>query len=503
MGNIVLDIQHLDKMYPGVHALADFSMTLEEGEIHCLLGQNGAGKSTLVKMLSGIVIPDSGEMFLDGEKLELKNPVDAQHQGIFTIHQELSLIPELSVAENIYIDSLPKNKFGFIDWKEMEKKSKEILLWLGFDMDVTIPVKRLSMAQKASIELAKALHHDARVILLDEPTAALPAVEVKKFFSIVKNLASKGIAFIFISHRLDEAIELCKKATVLRDGKKVGTFDIEGKDEKYLVKAMIGQDLSSSIINKVLEGNAVQLGTGGTEEVVLSARNLSNGKFVNDINFDLHKQEILGITGLVGSGQNDLALMLFDGKSLVKGDVSIFGKPVKIKHPKDAIKQSLGLLPEERKTQGLVLGMSILHNSSLASLNLLSKGSIMNHTEEKTNVENISKKVRLARSGNLNNAVKSLSGGNQQKVVLSKWLMSKCKILIFAEPTRGIDMGAKEEIYGLIRAFVDEGGSVIMITSEISEAIMCDRVLVMSHGTLNGEIRNEDIENEDSILNLY
>ena len=503
MKKVLLDIRHLDKAYPGVHALSDFSLALEEGEIHCLLGQNGAGKSTLVKMLSGIEIPDSGEIYLDGKKLDMKNPIDAQNQGIFTIHQELSLIPELSIAENIFIDSLPNNKFGFIDWKEMRKRARGILEWLGFDMDVMLPIKKLSMAQKAGIELGKALHHEAKVILLDEPTAALPAPEVRKFFSIVKNLSSKGISFIFISHRLDEAIELCKKATILRDGKEIGTFDLEGKDEKFLVKAMIGRDLSSSIINKVLEGTAVQLGNGGTDEVVLSARNLSNGKFVNNCSFDLHKQEILGITGLVGSGQNDLALMLFDGRTLESGDIYILGNKVKIRHPKDAIRHSLGLIPEERKTQGLVLGMSILHNSSLASLNLFSNGSIMRMGDEKSHVFSMADKVRLKGKENLNGAVRALSGGNQQKVVLTKWLLSKCRILIFAEPTRGIDMGAKEEIYGLIRQFVNDGGSVIMITSEISEAIMCDKVLVMSRGTIKGEILHKDIENTDSILNLY
>jgi len=503
MARDVLEIRHLDKSYPGVHALQDFSLEIEEGEIHCLLGQNGAGKSTLVKMLSGIELPDSGEIYLNGEKLELKNPIDAQNMGIFTIHQELSLIPELSIAENIFIDKLPKNRFHVIDWKMIDAKAMELLEWLGFKMDVKTQVKNLSMAQKASIELAKALHHDAKVILLDEPTAALPAPEVKKFFQILQNMSSKGISFIFISHRLDEALALCKKATVLRDGKRVGTFDIEGKDEKFLVKAMIGQDLKSSIINSVLEGKAVQLGNGGTDEVVLSAKGLSNGVHVDDISFDLHKGEILGITGLVGSGQNDLALMLFDGKTLDKGEVSIFGKKVSIKRPKDAIKHSLGLLPEERKSQGLVLGMSVMHNSSLASLRLLSKGSLINRVLEGKSVLNLAQKVHLKGADNLSQPVRSLSGGNQQKVVLTKWLLSKCKILIFSEPTRGIDMGAKEEIYGLIKNFIDDGGSVIIITSEISEAIMCDRVLVMNHGRIAGEVLHKDIKTEDSILNLF
>ncbi|QQO09087.1 sugar ABC transporter ATP-binding protein [Breznakiella homolactica] len=500
----LLKLRNLNKTYPGVHALADFSLDLHKGEIHGLLGQNGAGKSTLVKMISGVEIPDSGEIIIDGVKASIHNPRDSQKAGIFTIFQELSLIPALSVAENIFLESLPRNKMGIISWKTMNKRAREIMSWLGFSLDVTVPISSLSMAQKQCVELGKALHHKAKIVLLDEPTAALPKPDVEKFFSVLKTLsAEQDITFIFISHRLDEMLQLCGKATVLRDGKKIDTYPLQGVDEKFLVKAMIGQDLQTSLMESTLEGKAVRLGKGGTDEVVLSAENIGNGANISNINFELHKGEILGITGLVGSGQNELALMLFDGKALKEGRVCIHNQEVKIKSPQDAVRYGLGLLPEERKLQGLVLPLSITHNMSLASLKAFSRASVMNRVKEAKVVGNMARQVKLKCSNNYLQPVAALSGGNQQKVVFAKWLVSNCNILIFAEPTRGVDVGAKEEIYQLIRQYAEAGNSVILITSEISEAIMCDEVLIMHQGVIKGKISHDDIESEDSILNLF
>lgn len=501
--DIVLEVKNLYKIYPGVTAINNVSWQLHRGEIHCLLGQNGAGKSTLVKMLSGIEQPDSGEIIFEGNIQVFKYPIDAQNAGIFTIHQELSLIPSLSVAENIFIDNLPRNKVGVINWKEMNLKAKEIISWLGFDINPEVPVSSLSMAYKQCVELCKALHHNAKVILLDEPTAALPAPDVKKFFKILKNLAGQGISLVFISHHLDEVLELCSAATVLRDGCNVGTYALEGMTEQFLVKAMIGSELNSSVMSAVLEGRAVRLGNGGSDEVVLSAKNVGNGGYVHDCSFDLKKGELLGITGLVGSGQNELAMMLFDGGKIKEGTVSLSGVSKKMKSPRDAVNNKLGFLPEERKTQGLVLALSILHNTSLSSLRALSKASVVNRRKENQIVLSYANKVKLKGLDNLKQPVSSLSGGNQQKVVFSKWLVSNCNILIFSEPTRGVDVGAKEEIYELIRQYIYDGGSVIMVTSEISEAIMCDRILVMSHGTIKGEIKHEDISSEESVLSLF
>lgn len=501
--DIVLEVKNLFRIYPGVTAINNVSWQLRRGEIHCLLGQNGAGKSTLVKMLSGVESPDSGEIILEGATQNFKKPIDAQNAGIFTIHQELSLIPTLSVAENIFIDNLPKSKAGVINWKEMNEKAAEIIGWLGFSINPEAKVSSLSMAHKQCVELCKALHHNAKVILLDEPTATLPAPDVANFFEILRNLASQGISLVFISHHLDEVLALCSRATVLRDGSNVGTYDLAGMNEQFLVKAMIGSDLSSSLMNDVLEGKAVRLGYGGSEDVVLSVKKAGNGGYVHDVSFDLHKGELLGITGLVGSGQNELAMAVFDGQQLKEGNVEIKGCNHSLKSPKDSVLNGLGFLPEERKSQGLVLPMSILHNSSLSSLKALSKMSIVNRKEEHEVVYSLSQKVRLKGGNNLNQPVRSLSGGNQQKVVFLKWLVSNCKILIFSEPTRGVDVGAKEEIYELIRQYIKDGGSVIMVTSEISEAIMCDRILVMNHGTVKGEIRHEDISSEESVLSLF
>lgn len=499
----LLELSNLNKSYPGVHALADFSLILNKGELHGLLGQNGAGKSTLIKLISGVEQPDSGAIILEGEKVKINSPESAQKAGVFTIFQELSLIPELSVAENIFVESFPKNKLGVINWNEMNRKASEIMSWLGFTLDVKLPIKSLSVAQKQCVELGKALHKNAKIILLDEPTAALPNHEVERFFEILRNLSDQGISFIFISHRLDEVLGLCEKATILRDGKKIDTMALEGLEENVLVKAMIGYDLQTSIMKSALEGKAVRLGSGGTSEVVMSAKNLGDGKSVEGISFDLHKGEILGITGLVGSGQNELALMLFDGACLKEGSLTINDKPARIKSPRQAVNFGLGLLPEERKTQGLVLQQSIKNNISIANLKRFSKFWVMNGVLETKVVTSMAKKVKLKCSDNYTQPVQALSGGNQQKVVFSKWLVSNCKILIFSEPTRGIDVGAKEDVYQLIKQYAEDGNSVIIITSEISEAIMCDNVLIMHQGKTKGTISHADIKSEDDILKFY
>ena len=499
--NLLVDIKGLCKSYPGVKALNCVDLQINRGEIHALLGQNGAGKSTLIRMLSGAEQPDGGVIELNGTEFHFKTPMDAQKAGIFTIFQELSVVPELSVAENIFISDLPKNKLGIIDWKMVRERAKELIEWLGFSFDVDQPTRNLSVAQKQGVELAKALHHKAEVVLLDEPSAALPQPDVKRLFEILRNLKKSGLAIVYISHRLEEVQELCDIATVLRDGKKVQTYPIETTDSSTLVRAMVGRNVNSSLLGEALSGSGKpRIGNGVTGGIVMAVKNINDGVFLHDICLDLHKGEVLGITGLLGNGQPELAACLFGNRQVVKGEIEIFGRRIKKSTPRSVINAGVGLLPEERKTQGLVLGMTIENNMTLASQKQFSNGSIINRKKEQIVVDKMIKSLGVKATGP-SQVVGTLSGGNQQKVVLAKWLISKCQILVFSEPTRGIDVGAKEEIYQLIKIFVAEGGSVIIISSEIPEASMCDRVFIMSKGTFVGELDFHEIDiHGDAIL---
>jgi len=500
-GDVLINISGLRKAYPGVQALDCVDLQIRRGEIHALLGQNGAGKSTLIRMLSGAEIPDSGSIEMDGTPLNFKTPMDAHKSGIFTIFQELSLVPELSVAENIFITDLPKNTIGVIDWRKVNLKAAEIMSWLGFPLDVSQSVKNLSVAQKQGVELAKALHHKAEVVLLDEPSAALPQPDVKRLFEILRNLKQAGLAIVYISHRLEEVQDLCDVATVLRDGKKVDTFTIADTDIPTLVRSMVGRNVKSSMLGEALAGiGRPRIGNGKSGPVVMSVDSLADGTFLHDISFDLHSGEVIGITGLLGNGQSELASCLFGNRSVASGTIKIHDTCIKRSTPRSVINAGVGLLPEERKTQGLVLGMTIEHNMTLASHKQFSKGSIFNKRNEKSAVTQMMKSLGVKATGS-EQIVGTLSGGNQQKVVLAKWLISKCQILVISEPTRGIDIGAKEEIYQLIKDFVTQGGAVIVISSEIPEASMCDRVFVISKGTFVGEVPFEDIDiHGDEIL---
>ena len=502
-GKTAVSINKLSKAYPGVQALQNIDLDIRHGEIHALLGQNGAGKSTLIRMLSGAEQPDKGTIEMSGGSQIFRTPQESQKAGIFTIFQELSLVPELSVAENIFISDVPKNKLGIIDWRSLKIKAKESMNWLGFSIDVDLPVKRLSVAQKQGVELAKALHHKAEVVLLDEPSAALPQPDVRRLFDILRSLRDQGLSIVYISHRLEEVQELCDIATVLRDGKKVATYQIKDTGSAELVRAMVGRDVKSSLIGEALSGETrPRLGSGKTGKTVMSVKHFNDGNILHNISFELHEGEVLGVTGLLGNGQSELASCLFGDRQLAEGAMSIYSKQINMNNPANVIKAGIGLLPEERKTQGLVLGMSIENNITLASYRDFSRGTILNKKKEKAAVDRMMNSLKVSASDS-KQQVGTLSGGNQQKVVLAKWLVSQCRVLIFAEPTRGIDVGAKEEIYNLIKKFADDGGAVLIISSEIPEASMCDRVFVMNRGTFAGELAFDEIGlHSESILNL-
>lgn len=499
----ILQIEGLCKAYPGVQALDSVDLEIRTGEIHALLGQNGAGKSTLIKLLSGADRPDSGQLRVGGCVVSFKSPQDAQRNGIFTIYQELSLVPELSVAENIFIADLPLRRFGTVDWQKLKEQAAATMEWLGFALDVDSPVRKLSVAQKQGVELAKILHRKARIVLLDEPSAALPQSDVARLFDVLKTLQSRGLALVYISHRIDEVQELCDIATVLRDGRKAGTYRVAETQPTDLIRAMIGRELTSSLISETPTGEKKpRLGDGGDGTVVLSVRGLTDGSTFHDISFDLHRGEILGITGLIGNGQTELASCLFGARGHVAGDMAAGGVPVRIRKPADAIRAGIGLLPEERKVQGLVLPMSIESNITMANHDEFSHFTIIDRHRERKLVDKMMSSLGI-RAGSAEQAAGSLSGGNQQKVVLAKWLASKCGILVFSEPTRGIDVGAKEEIYHLIRDFTKTGGSVVLISSELPEMMSCDRVFVISRGRFVGELNYDEIDfNAEAILDL-
>jgi ribose transport system ATP-binding protein len=505
-GEAVLEIRGLSKAYPGVKALDNCDLTVRGGEVHALLGQNGAGKSTLIKLISGVEQPDSGLILLNGQRVVFQSPQEAQRAGIFTIFQELSLVPGLSVAENIFISDLPTNRFGKVRWRQLRNKAVRAVEWLGFAVDVDSPVQALSVAQKQGVELAKALHHNAKVVLLDEPSATLPQPEIARLFEILRTLKSRGLALIYISHRLKEVWELCDAATVLRNGRKTGTFSIASTNGTDLVRAMVGRDLKFSRVGEAIGSERkARLGTGGSNKVVLSVRDIDDGSAVRGVSFNLHHGEILGITGLVGNGQSELAACTFGGRARVKGEISVHGKPVSVRSPGDAIRAGVGYLPDERKTEGLVLTMSVASNITLASHQAFSRLTVIDKRQERSISDTMIDTLAI-KAGELGfrQPVGTLSGGNQQKVVLAKWLISKCGILLFSEPTRGVDIAAKEEIYELIKRFVLDGGSVVLITSELPEALMCDRVLVMSHGRLVGSLDYAEIDPQgEAIVRLY
>ena len=505
----VLGVRGLSKAFPGVQALADVDWELSEGEVHGLAGSNGAGKSTLIKILSGAQRPDSGTIEIDGRPVDFHSPHDAQQAGIFTIYQELSLVPQLSVAENILLADLPQRRGGAVDWRQMRENARDALDWLGYDIDVNARVGSLSVAEQQAVELAKALHRNARILILDEPSATLPVQDVERLLGVLRTLQARGVSLIYISHRFEEVFEICSRITVLRDGQKVLTVEREQTSPADIVRAMIGRQLTSGIMGEALLAEAAdsrqrpRLGTGGDRtHTALSVKELGDGTAVHDVSFDLHRGEVVGVAGLIGSGQAELAACLFGDRARTSGTLAVDGRRVALRSAMGAIRAGIGLLPESRKTQGLVLGMPVEQNITLPNLAAVSRSSIIDRRRERRAAESMRDALSM-KVGGLDHAAATLSGGNQQKVVLAKWLVSNAKVLIFHEPTRGVDVGAKEEIYDLIRKFVQQGGSALVMSAELSETMMCDRILVLARGRIVGEFEHDEVDpHGDAILAL-
>lgn len=471
-------MKKIRKAFPGVLALDDVDFELRRGEVHVLLGENGAGKSTIVKILSGALQLSGGEISLFGEKVILDSPRRSQELGIAIIYQELNLIPSLTAAENIFLGREKTNSLGFIDAKRLQAESRDLMAGIGLHIDCTKPVKRFGIAQQQMIEVAKALSLKAKILIMDEPTSALSETEISQLFETIRRLKKSGASIIYISHRLEEIFEIGDRVTVLRDGKHAGTMNIKDTTRAELIRLMVNRQL-----NEQFPRQRTPIG-----DEVLRVEALSTKGGLKDVNFSLHRGEILGISGLLGSGRTELARALFGVDPLASGRITINGKQHKINSPRAAINQRMGFLTEDRKTQGLVLTLDVKQNISLASLTSFSRLGVVDAKREESAATSYVHDLRIKTPG-LSQKSLHLSGGNQQKVVLAKWLCSKADIFIFDEPTRGIDVGSKLEIYQLMNHLTASGVAIIMISSELPEILgMSDRILVMRHHEIAAEV---------------
>ncbi len=479
----ILKLQGISKSFPGVRALSDISFDVKPGEVHALLGENGAGKSTLIKIMSGVYQPDSGTMELDGKPTSFASPEEAQDAGIATIYQELLLFPELSVAENIFMGHAPKGRFGAIDWGTMRERAHEVLELLDIrDLDVRATVGALSVGNRQRVEIAKALSHNARILIMDEPTAALTERDVERLFGIVRLLRSRGVAVVYISHRLEEVFLLADRVTVLRDGEFVATKPVSETSNDDLIQMMVGHRVDQLFPK-------VEAERGG---VVLELDNVFRSPMTKGVSLRLHAGEILGIAGLVGSGRSELAEVIFGMTPADRGTIRVEGRPVTIDSPAKAMRLGIAYVPEDRGRQGLVRPMPISENVSLANLGRVSRHAFIDRKSENRLAEESVEKFQIRASG-IGQIVGKLSGGNQQKVGLSKWLATEPRILIMDEPTRGIDVGAKAEIHRLMSEFASRGMAILMISSELPEVLgMSDRIVVMRAGRLVAEVERAD-----------
>lgn len=489
----MLKMTKITKSFPGVKALENVNLTAYGGEITALMGENGAGKSTLMKILSGVYKKDSGAIEIDGEEVEIAGIKEAEALGVTIIHQELSVLPNLTIAENIFLGNEKTNKFtGRIEKKLLYERSKMFLNQIGCKINPSTLVKNISVGEKQMIEIAKALTKNSKIIIMDEPTTALTDVETKKLFEVIKSLKDKGIAVIYISHRMEEIFAICDKVVVLRDGKYVGEERVKDIDNDKLINMMVGRNIEEQFPYKEYKKG----------QVLLEVKNLNYGNIVKDASLEVKAGEILGVAGLMGSGRTELAKTIFGEYKATSGEIYVEGKKIKINFTKDAISNGICYLSEDRKKEGLVLGMSVARNMTLSNIEKYeNKFKRIDQNAESKDVEEYIKKLKVKTPSSAQ-LIKNLSGGNQQKVILAKWLLVSPKILIVDEPTRGIDVGAKKEIYELLNELKSMGKAIIMISSDLPEVLgISDRIIVMSEGKISGELAREDA-NQESVMKL-
>nr|WP_330372946.1 sugar ABC transporter ATP-binding protein [Lacrimispora celerecrescens] len=487
VGDVMLRMKGIDKSFPGVHALDHVDLEVKSGEVHALMGENGAGKSTLMKILTGIYSKDSGTIEFEGKEMEFTTPKEAQDTGIAIVHQELNMMNHLTVAQNIFIGR-EMMKGGLIDDSQMNREAKKLFDRLNIDINPAETMGNLTVGRQQMCEIAKAISREVKLIVFDEPSAALTEAEIEELFKIIRDLRAKGLGIVYISHRMDEIKVITDRVTVMRDGSYVGTLITKDSTKDDIINMMVGRVIyeTPKQVSNVPEG----------APVVLKVEHLNAGRLVKDVSFELHKGEILGFSGLMGAGRTETARVIFGADKKESGDIFINDNKAEIKTTEDAVKHGIGYLSEDRKRFGLVIQKTVAENASMASLPDFIQGLFIDQEKEQREAEQYVKTLNIKTPG-VDQLVMNLSGGNQQKVVIAKWLIKNCDILIFDEPTRGIDVGAKSEIYHLMNELVKQGKSIIMISSEMTEILrMSDRVIVMCEGRITGELPIEEVTQE-------
>ncbi len=480
-----LEVHGISKRFDATLALSDVSLDVRAGEIHALVGENGAGKSTLVKILAGVHVPDAGRILLDGREVHVPDPIAARALGIAVVHQEPRLFPDLSVAENVFLADPPRGRYGAISWREMRREADALFEQLDVRLDAGAAVRGLSMADQQLIEIAKALSVDARVLILDEPTASLSAHEVERLFTIVRRTRDRGVAVLFVSHRLDEVFALCDRATVFRDGKHVVTAPIADLTTADLVRFMVGRAVTLFPKAEAAIG-----------EALLEVRDLSRTGAFRDVSFAVHAGEILGLAGLVGAGRTEIARVLFGIDAPSAGEIRLGGRPVHLGSPSAALRAGIAYVPEDRHRDGLVVDFSIADNITLPILPRLFPRLLVHRSAERTLARGYAERLRVRTTG-VEQLVQALSGGNQQKVVIAKWLATNPRVLILDEPTRGIDIGAKVEVHRIVSDLAASGLGIIFISSDLPEVLaMSDRILVLHEGRIAAEVPRSEATEE-------
>ena len=491
MQEVILRMQGIRKTFPGVVALDNVNLDVRSGTVHSLMGENGAGKSTLMKCLIGMYTPDEGTVELAGDIVRFKDTKDGLEHGISMIHQELSPVPEMMVAENIWLGREPRGRLGLLSPAAMFRKTRELFDEWKINIDPKARMKDLTVSKQQMVEIAKAISYDAKIIIMDEPTSAIPEREVAHLHGMIKRLTDFGVAIIYITHKMDEVFKISDDITVFRDGKHVGSYPAKELDRDKLIKLMVGRELTD-----LFPKEEAEIG-----EVVLSVQGLNRGAVVKDVSFELHRGEILGLAGLMGAGRTEVLETIFGIEKADSGEVVLNGKTLRIKQPADAIRAGMALLTEDRKLNGIMGVLSVRDNITAAALPRYSPRGVLHVGEMRKDSEDQREKLRI-KTPSLSQLIKNLSGGNQQKALISRWLLTVPDVLMIDEPTRGIDVGAKSEIHRLMSMLAQEGKAIIMVSSELPEVLgMSDRILVMHEGRISGELSREEA-NQESVMHL-
>ena len=491
MQEVILRMQGIRKTFPGVVALDNVNLDVRSGTVHSLMGENGAGKSTLMKCLIGMYTPDEGTVELAGDIVRFKDTKDGLEHGISMIHQELSPVPEMMVAENIWLGREPRGRLGLLSPAAMFRKTRELFDEWKINIDPKARMKDLTVSKQQMVEIAKAISYDAKIIIMDEPTSAIPEREVAHLHGMIKRLTDFGVAIIYITHKMDEVFRISDDITVFRDGKHVGSYPAKELDRDKLIKLMVGRELTD-----LFPKEEAEIG-----EVVLSVQGLNRGAVVKDVSFELHRGEILGLAGLMGAGRTEVLETIFGIEKADSGEVVLNGKTLRIKQPADAIRAGMALLTEDRKLNGIMGVLSVRDNITAAALPRYSPRGVLRVGEMRKDSEDQREKLRI-KTPSLSQLIKNLSGGNQQKALISRWLLTVPDVLMIDEPTRGIDVGAKSEIHRLMSMLAQEGKAIIMVSSELPEVLgMSDRILVMHEGRISGELSREEA-NQESVMHL-